>query len=261
MAMMSLRKYAINTELENLLKECSIDVNINKNGNILRLEEMVVPLMDGTYNIHYKNPSSGKIYLRKGIPRKVNFNEIYERKYSFPNKDYELEFIETGQNKNGDFVTYKDSETITQDLINADLNMREILTPWKNEDTITTLEIQRDIKLYFIDLAKKYALLPFLRKKYFNEKGNKFIKFDHTKNMAGSLMKCITALSTNPAIPMKIRREMIEMIKKESVKQKINEDVIKLITTYGYPESYLEEFLILAANNPDAIKEALKTLK
>jgi hypothetical protein len=261
MAMMSLRKYAINTEIENLLKECSIDVDINKNGNILRLEEMVVPLIDGNYNIHYKNPSSGKIYLRKGIPRKVTFNEIYNRKFSFPNREYELEFVETGQNKLGDFITYKDSETITEDLINLDLNMREILTPWKNEDTITTIEMPREIKSYFIDLAKKYSLIPYLRKKYLNEKGTKFIKFDHSKNKAGLLMKCITALSTNPEIPMSIRREMVEIIKKESVKKKINEDVIKLITTYGYPESYLEEFLILAANNPGAIRDALDSLK
>ena len=261
MAMMSLRKYAINTELENLLKECSIDVNINKNGNILRLEEMVVPLIDGTYNIHYKNQSKGKIYLRNGIPRKVNFNDIYERKYSFPNKEYELEFVETGQNKAGEFIVYTDSEIIKDNVINTDLNLREILTPQKNEDTITTIETSREIKSFFVDLAKKYMLIPFLRKKYFNEKGTKFIKFDHTKNMAGLLMKCITALSTNAAIPLNIRREMVELIKKDSVKQKINADVIKLITTYGYPESYLEEFLILAANNPGAIREALNSLK
>jgi hypothetical protein len=79
--------------------------------------------------------------------------------------------------------------------------------------------------------------------------------------MAGLLMKCITALSTNTAIPLNIRREMIELIKKDSVKQKINEDVTRLITTDGYPESYLEEFLILAANNPGAIREALNSLK
>jgi hypothetical protein len=54
---------------------------------------------------------------------------------------------------------------------------------------------------------------------------------------------------------------MVELIKKDSVKQKINEDVVKLIATYGYPESYLEELLILAANNPGAIKEALDSLK
>jgi hypothetical protein len=79
--------------------------------------------------------------------------------------------------------------------------------------------------------------------------------------MAGLLIKCITALSANLAIPISIRREMIELIKKDSVKQKINEDVVKLITTYGYPESYLEELLILAANNPGAIREALNSLK
>jgi hypothetical protein len=139
--------------------------------------------------------------------------------------------------------------------------MMEVLTPWENEYTIATLEIPRETKMYFVDLAKKYSFIPYIRKKYFNEKGTKFIKFDHSKNMAGQLMKCITALSTNKDIPLNLRREMVEMIKKESVKQKINTDVLKLITTYGYPESYLEEFLILAANNPDAIKEALKTLK
>ena len=79
--------------------------------------------------------------------------------------------------------------------------------------------------------------------------------------MAGLLMKCITALSTNMNIPLNIRREMVELIKKDSVKQKINEDVVKLITTYGYPESYLEELLILAANNPGVIREALNSLK
>jgi hypothetical protein len=79
--------------------------------------------------------------------------------------------------------------------------------------------------------------------------------------MAGLLMKCITALSDNKNIPLNVRKEMVELIKKDSVKQKINEDVVKLITTYGYPESYLEELLILAANNPGAIREALDSLK
>jgi hypothetical protein len=169
------------TENINISSYAVVDRTFNKNGNILRLEEMVVPLIDGTYNIHYKNPSTGKIYLRTGIPKKVNFNEIYERKYSFPNKEYDLEFVETGQNKFGEFVVYKDSEIINTDIINPDLNMREILVPWKNEQTITTLELPREIKLYFVDLAKKYALLPLLRKKYFNEKGTRIIKFNHSK--------------------------------------------------------------------------------
>ena len=40
----SLRKNAINKDIEMILKNCSIDAEINKDGNLIRLEEYISPV-------------------------------------------------------------------------------------------------------------------------------------------------------------------------------------------------------------------------
>ena len=117
MLMSSIKKQAINTELELILKSCAIDAELNKNGNIIRLEENVIPT-GGYYQIFYKNQSNGRLYIREGIPEVVTFDDIYTRKYSFPNKDLPITFTEAAQDTTGLFKPFSDSEVLTEPQIN-----------------------------------------------------------------------------------------------------------------------------------------------
>lgn len=261
MLMSSLKKYSINNELELLLKSCAIDSEINKNGNIIRLEEHAIPFGAGLYQIFYKNPSNGRMYIREGIPESVTFTQVYNRDFSFPNKDFPVKFTESTQDETGKLVPYPDPEILTEPIVNADLNVKENIEPWKSPDTLKNLEISDEIRSYITKLYQNYILLPQLRKNYFNETGAAKIKFreDPVKRM--KLIKCIKELSVQNLVSSSLKREIAQQFNKESQKQKINTKVLDLIYRYKvYPESYLEELLEIAVNNPESINQTLKTV-
>jgi len=261
MLMSSLKKYSINNELELVLKSCAIDSEINKNGNIIRLEEHVIPLKTGMYKIFYKNPSNGKMYIREGIPENVTFVSVYNRDYSFPNKDFPVKFTEAYQNETGDIVAYPDPEILTEPTVNIDLNVKENIEPWKSPDTFKNLEIPDDIRNYMSNLYKNYNLLPILRKNYFNQSGTSKIQFREDPAKRFKLIKCIKELSVQNLVSSSIKREIAQEFNKESQKQKVNQKVLDLIYRYKvYPESYLEELLEIAVNNPESINQTLKSV-
>ena len=260
MLISSLKKYSINNELELVLKSCAIDSEINRNGNIIRLEENIIPTKSGLYQIFYKNPSNGRMYIRDGIPEEVTFTQVYNREFSFPNKDFPLRFTEASQDDSGKLIPYSDAEILTEPVVNIDLNVKEDIEPWKSSDTLKTLEIPDEIREYVDRIYKNYELIPILRKNYFNETGNAKIKFreDPVKRM--KLIKCIKELSVQNLVSNSVKREIAQQFNKESQKQKINSKVLDLIYRYNvYPESYLEELLEIAVNNPESINQTLKS--
>lgn len=261
MLMSSLKKYSINNELELVLKSCAIDSEINKNGNIIRLEEHVIPSGAGLYQIFYKNPSNGRMYIREGIPESVTFTQVYNRDFSFPNKDFPIKFTESTQDETGKLVPYPDPEILTEPMINIDLNVRENIEPWKSSETLKNLNITDEIKEYITKLYQNYSLLPILRKNYFNETGAAKIKFKEDPVKRMKLIKCIKELSVQNLVSSSVKREIAQQFNKESQKQKINSKVLDLIYRYNvYPESYLEELLEIAVNNPESINQTLKTV-
>jgi len=273
MLMSSLKKRDINTELELVLKNCSIDSMINKNGNIIRLEEHVTPLRSGMYQISYKNPSNGRKYIREGIPGIVNFNEIYSRKYSFPNKDFPVKFTEAFVEDSGEYKPWPDPEIIEEPLINKDLNMIEKIIPWDSPQKFSELIIPDKIRSYMYDLYRKYILLPKIRKVYFSDIplapttpwancNRKLIPFKDNSKKNSQLIACIKQLSIRGLVSESVKRDIAQEFNKETAKQKINSKVLELIYTHKlYPESYLEELLNIGANDPGAINELLKGLK
>lgn len=261
MLMSSLKKYSINTELEGVLKNCAIDSEINENGNIIRLEEHVIPTGSGMYQTYYKNPSNGRTYIREGIPETITFTEVYERKFSYPNKNFPVKFIESSPSENGIFKPYEDPEILTPPYINEDLNIKEGIVPWKNENTFDQLNSSADIKKYMTDLYKKYELIPALRKNYFNETGKNTIKFTDDYSKRFKLIGCIKELSSQGLASKALIKEIAQQFNKESQKLKINAKVLELIYVHKlYPESYLEELLEIASSDPETINQTLKTL-
>ena len=250
----SIKKYTINNELERLLKSCAIDSEINKNGNIIRLEEIIVPNPDGMYKILYKNPSNGDMYTRKEVPDSVSFTDIYTRRFSFPNsKGLPVEFTLLDDPK---------APKLTAPNVNADLNLKENITPWRSTSKFEDLKISDDIKNYITNLYKNYNLIPSLRKNYLNETENKDkIKFKDTNidEKRNKLIKCIRELSIQGLVDQSTTKKITEKFKTDPQKKKINEKVIELIYTYKlYPESKFEELLEIAATDPEAINEALR---
>ena len=274
MLMSSLKKKDINTELELVLKNCSIDSIINKNGNIIRLEEHVTPLRSGMYQISYKNPSNGRKYIREGIPDSVNFNEIYARKYSFPNKDFPIKFTEAFVDASGEYKPWPDPEIIEEPLINKDLNMIEKIIPWDSPQKFSELVIPDKIKTYMYDLYRKYILLPQIRKVYFSDiplsptspwtncSKTMVTAFKDNPKKRLQLIACIKQLSIKNLVSESVKKDIAQEFNKESAKQKINSKVLDLIYVHKlYPESYLEELLDIGANDPGAINDLLKGLK
>ncbi len=261
MLISSLKKYSINNELELVLKSCAIDSEINRNGNIIRLEEHIIPSNSGLYQIFYKNPSNGRMYIREGIPDEVTFTQVYNRDFSFPNKDFPIKFTEASQDETGKLTPYPDAEILTEPIVNIDLNVKENIEPWKSQDTLKTIDLPTEVRDYTDRIYKNYELLPILRKNYFNEIGDSKIKFreDPVKRM--KLIKCIKELSVQNLVSSSVKRDIAQQFNKESQKQKINAKVLDLIYRYKvYPESYLEELLEIAVNNPESINQTLKAV-
>lgn len=76
MAISSGKKYQINNEFEEILKEVAYDCNLNTKGNIIRLEEKIRPLSSGNYNIYFQNPNTLQIFIRQGIPYELTFEQM-----------------------------------------------------------------------------------------------------------------------------------------------------------------------------------------
>ena len=261
MLIAALKKYNINSDLNSILKNCSIDSKINKNGNLIRLEENIIPLQNGTFQIFYKNPSSGRMYIREGIPEEVKFTEIYNRKYSFPNKNFPLKFTEAGPSDSGKFETYPDSEVLTDSDINNDLNTREKIEPWESNKTFKELDIEDKIKKLFLNLQAKYSVIPMLRKKFLNQTGDSVITFKDDIKKKIELINCIKKLAVSSVVSSDIRKKITKEFKQESAKNKINRKILEIIYVHKlYPESYIQELLDIAISNPEAVNEMLKTV-
>jgi hypothetical protein len=276
MLMASLKKRDINIELELVLKSCSVDCNINKNGNIIRLEENIIQLQSGMYQIYYKNPSNGRKYIREGIPDSVTFNDVYNRMYSFPNKDFPIKFTESFADETGFYQPYSDPEILEEPYINKDLNILENIKPWDSPQIFSQLSISAEIKKYMNDLYRKYLLLPEIRKIYFNNLPPKTlnpppwincsrpaltsIKENPTKRI--HLINCIKQLAIQNLVSESVKKQINEEFNKETAKQKINSQVLELIYVHNYyPESLLEELLEIGINDPTSITEPLKILR
>ena len=163
MIISSLKKHDINIDLNNILKKSSIDCNLNKNGNLVRLEENVIPLNNGFYQVYYKNPSNGRSYTRRGVPEQLTFEQIYNRVYSYPNKQ-DLYFTKSYQGETGYFEPYKNAEILEEPIINKDMILNENIEFRYSNKTFNDIEMVPDVKKYFIRLYKTNNLIQYLGK-------------------------------------------------------------------------------------------------
>ena len=259
----SIKKDYINTDINKLLKSCSVDSELNKNGNLVRLEETVIPLSNGFYQIVYRNPSNGRMYLREGIPSSVTFDEIYSRKYSYPNKNYPIKFIESNPINTEMFEPYPDAEIIEPPDINEDLILKEEIIPWKSEKKLSDIELSYENRKYIYNIYKNYNLLPELRKIYFNERGDKSIKTSDKNSLINrkQLIECIKQMAEQNLVSKNIKKDIAKEFSRDKIKDKVNKKVIEIVYTYkAFPESFIEELLEIGINNPESLDDMLKML-
>ncbi len=64
----ALFKLDVNRQFDLAIKEVAIDCTLNKNGNVVRLNEMYTPneQINGTWNLVYENYTTGETYIRQG---------------------------------------------------------------------------------------------------------------------------------------------------------------------------------------------------
>jgi len=265
MLITSLKKNSINKDIEMLLKNCSIDSEINKNGNLIRLEEYISPVSGGMYQIYYKNPSNLKMYIRDDIPETVTFTQVYSREFTYPRKDLSLTFAEAGPDDSGVLKIYDDEpEIIDDEMINGDLIMRENVEPWNSDVPFENIPVIGDLKEELSRIKNNYELLPQIRKFMFNERGTDLVSFPEDKNYTrkfANLSNSIRELAKQD-ISSGLKKEIIEKFTKKSKKQKINAAVLELVYKYNvYTEDHIEMLLEIGGTDPQSIFDTLKEAK
>ena len=262
MVMSALKKHEINNEFEKVLKEVAYDCDLNTNGNIIRLEENIIPLQNGKYLIYFKNTKTLEIYAREGIPKEVTFEEVLNRKYSFPNdstlkvKFYEIE-IEGENYKIIENTDNPESTVLQEPIIDKKLNMYENIKCWNSDLTLenifnkmkeqkrTGVSDDTDIIKYFMRLKENFKLLPTIRKNILGEKTlSKSIKFENIDKTKGKnkLLKCLNSLSESNLTPEIQKKQIKKMLLSLTSSIKINKKIFDIIYKYNlFPENMIEE--------------------
>jgi hypothetical protein len=143
----SLDKLNLNRQFEKAIKETSIDCNINKNGNVIRLDELYTPYLpiSNTYKLIYENYSTGETFTRLNIHSKttptlpigiLTLEDILEntaknsRTFEFTNEnDKTLTFNKSlilPENINCEAVNYAFDNKLPKEIINLTIN-KELL--------------------------------------------------------------------------------------------------------------------------------------
>jgi len=153
----ALKKLSINREFETNVKEAAIDCTINKNGNLVRLEEYYTPSeYDSYYNLEYVNYQTGESYTRDELPKYFTLDNILEnlsntgsfnfknvktgKTVQFNSKLTVLENVKCDQSK---YIF----ENIPRKIVNLTLN-KELIPQ------LMKLKL-REIKQYFFEVQTK----------------------------------------------------------------------------------------------------------
>lgn len=257
----ALKKYQINNEFEETLKQVSYDCDLNKKGNIIRFEENIRPLSNGNFQIYFKNPKTLEIFKREGIPDTLTLTQILSREYSYPNdKKLPIKFyeVEIDSDNPDNLIKIIDSDTNKENIleepyINKNLTLYENIKCWNSDltfekifDKISLNPDNQDIISYFIKVKSNFDLYPLLRKKILGEKnlGNR-IEFQNIRKLLlgkQKLLKCLKELSESELTPKIQQRQLKKLLQSTELKDKLNSKIIDIVYKYRYlPETMIEQ--------------------
>ena len=257
----AMKKFQINNEFEQTLKQVAYDCDLNKKGNIIRLEEHVRPLSNGKYQVYFKNTKTLENFTREGIPDNLTFKQILERTYSYPNdSSLPVKFHEVQiDSVNPDvFVKVVDEDTgefniLEEPNINKNLTLYENIKCWNSNltlekiyDKINLNKDNQDIISYFMRIKNNFDLYPLLRKEILGEQNlGTRIEFKNIQKLLKGkqkLIKCLTVLSESDLTPKIQQRQLKKLLQSTEVKGKINSKIIDIVYKYHYlPESMIEK--------------------
>ena len=249
MSMSAFKKYNINNEIEDVIKQVAYDCDLNKNGNIIRLEENIKPTETGQYQLYFKNPSTAQVYMREGIPDTITFQDIMNRTYSYPNdSELPVKFYEVYQSNTYNLlqkIQEPDYIILEEPEINKDLTLYEEITCWNNNltiekvfDKINKNEKDRDIISYLMRIKQNFDLLPSLRINVHGEQtvANRIEFKNAQKIMLGKdiLTKCLRKISMSDTTPKTQRNILIKLLKTRESAHKSNSQIMDIIYKYKY---------------------------
>jgi len=146
----ALQKLNINRKFELVIKEAAIDCTINKNGNVIRLDEMYTPNLeiDNTWNLEYENYSTGEKFIRLNV--KSKYKEL-------PENVLTISDILNNTAYNSANYTFISKTTGTKIKMNKSLIISEQINC---QDLDYSFQFPKEI----VDLTINKELIPFLLK-------------------------------------------------------------------------------------------------
>ena len=197
---LSIKKLNINRQFEMAIKEVAIDCEINKNGNLVRLDEKYTPISGGQYyKLSYENYATGEIYTRiENSVVKSQFNP------ELPDNILSLEDILSNVAANTKNYTFKNTNTgeiVKKLIIPENISCQAVDYTFENLPTKIS------------DLTINKQLIPQLMKL------NPDIIYNYLYNIT---QKNIT--STDDELPNKIKKFMSKsyVVKKHQIIEKLS---------------------------------------
>jgi hypothetical protein len=196
----SITKLNLNRQFEMAIKEVALDCTLNKNGNIIRLEEHYIPEGD-LFKLEYLNYSTGERY-------KNTYQEMYtlESIFSVP-KNASTEFVNIAT---GETVHFPKSLIIPEDIDCKKIAYSFDTAP----ESVRNLTVNKE----FIPFLKKMNI-DTIKQFFFN------VEHGHIKVSDPSLVKKIKKFYSKQA--MEDKQAIIDLL----VSTGINEEVWDLYTT------------------------------
>ena len=278
MIISSSKKLQINNEFEEVLKESAYDCDINQKGNIIRLEEHIRPLNNGQYQTYFRNPKTLINYLREDVPTEISFEEVLNRKYSYPNdKDLPVKFtegeIDTETNYLVKIKADDSPEIIEKPYITDSLTMYEHVKCWNSSNTFEDIinkmvsddSNNKEIQDYFNKLIYINSLIPNFRtnilgQKLISKNKIKFSKSTGKNSGKNKLLSCLKNISNDDTTSLKQQKLISKLLKTSESSQIIDDKISKIIYEFKIlGEDMIEELQTLDSKQlNEIIKEHLK---
>ena len=149
----ALSKLKLNRQFEMAIKEVALDCEINKNGNIIRLDEKYTPdpRKENTFLLEYENYSNGDRYVRLGV--KSQFDK------QLPDNFLTLRDILENTAKNSSSFKFKNTTTGELLVLNKSLILSENINC--NDNPEYSFE---NIPKQIVDLTINKELIKYLMK-------------------------------------------------------------------------------------------------
>ena len=255
MVLSSQKKLKINIQFENILKESSYDCQLNQNGNIIRLEEVIKSISYDVFQILYKHPNTLKYYIREGIPETINFIDIINRTYSYPNNKTFPVIFYLAKKDDSKFIKDPIGEILNKETHNIDdnLNLLENINCWNESTVFNQINMDKDIKDYLIRITNNYSVhiknpvielikTKILLKTIPTANSIKYV-FNKDYIIEKKLIKCLECLKDK--VDNKMQKKIISFLESDSTTNKKLQIIEQLIKNNNFFNEMEEELLLL----------------